>query len=207
MEREIEVLYKKLIRKRDRDAKKATSDDKAENSFCPSNIFKGARAGFCFKTGPEGTGHYAEVNTNVDVEGAACPETITETDSENETNHAPSTPSNSEGHTGEFGEDWEEGPSQETHSQMLLRRDNEHWDKHGRPHPQSSFKVGSAPVSRSSSSSSSSSRKLSKKSARARNTRNSRKAASSCSSSSYAMGGKAEATDSDDDDHYVDMSV
>jgi len=43
-------------------------DDQADHSFCPSNIFKGARAGFCFKTGPEGTGYYAEVNTNVDVD-------------------------------------------------------------------------------------------------------------------------------------------
>ena len=207
MEREIEILYKKLIRKRDRDAKKITSDDKAQQSFCQSDTFTGARAGFCFKTGPEGTGYYAEMNTNVDAESAAYPETITETDSENDTNHNPSTPSNSEGHTDEFGEDWEEGPSQETHSQRLLRLDNEHWDKHGRPHPQSSFKVGSAPASRSSSSSSSSSRKLSKKIARARNTRNSRKAASSCSSSSSTMGGKAEATDSGDDDDVVDMSV
>ena len=208
MEREIDALYKILIAKRD--AKKATFDAKADHSFDHSNTFKGARAGFCFKTGPKGTGYYAEVNANVNIESEKYAETIAETESENEASHTPSTPSNSEGNADEFSEDGVDGhgPSQESHAQMLLRRDNEHWDRHGRPHPQSSFKVGSAPAS-SSSSSSSSSRKHSKKMARARSTRNSRKAAlSSSSSTSSSKGEKQEASNSDDDnDDIVDMSV
>jgi hypothetical protein len=212
MEREIEALYKILIAKRD--AKKATSVDKDDHSFYPSNIFKGARAGFCFSTGPKGIGHYEDVTANLTREKARSPEdliqsqTIAETDSEDDDSQTPSTPSNVEDHVDEFADDWAEGPSQETHAQMLLRRDNEHWDARGRPHPESSFKVGSAPAS-SSSSSSSSHRKHSKKTARARSTRNSRKTAlSSSSSTSSSMGGKQDATNSEEgDDDVVGTSV
>jgi hypothetical protein len=36
--------------------------------------------------------------------------------------------------------------SGETRAAMLLRLDNEHWDKHGRPHPDSAFQTSKAPV-------------------------------------------------------------
>jgi hypothetical protein len=97
------------------------------------------------------------------------------------------------------------GPSQESNAQMLLRRDNEHWDRRGCPHPKKSLSKWARhrlrvllrhlhPEGK-------------KKKARARSTRNSKKKMASSSSSCFVTSGKMEATGSDDDDDFVDVSV
>ena len=192
MEREIAALYKILIAKRD--AKKDTSDDKADHSFHPSNIFNGARAGFCFTTGPKGLGYYSDMKQQ-EIEVT----TVAETDSEEDS--IPSTPSSV---MSEYADDHSQREPGESVAAMRMRLDNEHWDKHSRPHPLSAFQVGSAPAasasSYSSSSSSSQTRTRSTTASKARTLRKSKRTQSKAAAAKSRVAKREENSASDTDE-------
>jgi hypothetical protein len=83
-----------------------------------------------------------------------------------------------------------------TAAAMLLRLDNEHWDKHGRPHPESAFQTSKPPV------------KPKKKITSARKTKATAKKPTSKTKSKPAESPPAKNTgDGSDDDDIVDMTA
>ena len=192
-DREIQKYYAGLLRKREKEAKKSVKAKKVK--FVPSAEFQGARAGFVFKTGSHGVGYYAEPKTTATSSSQhSQSQTVFGTDSEADEDRAPSTPPNVEENRVENGKDEMEDLTsslqsnavsieyaddfvstfdrpcelqpKESKAKRLQRLDNEHWDRYGKPHPQSAFQTGPSSPSASQSSSSSTSTKLRKKGSR-----------------------------------------
>ena len=192
-DREIQKYYAGLLRKREKEAKKSVKAKKVK--FVPSAEFQGARAGFVFKTGSHGVGYYAEPKTTATSSSQhSQSQTVFGTDSEADEDRAPSTPPNVEENRVENGKDEMEDltsslqsnavsieyaddfvstferpyelQQKESKAKRLQRLDNEHWDRYGKPHPQSAFQTGPSSPSASQSSSSSTSTKLRKKGSR-----------------------------------------
>ena len=130
----------------------------SKSKFISSDTFKGAQEGYIFqfnsKLGPKGLGYYSDTKKKRSSKKAQEQEitTVAETDSDEE-DGPPSTPSS----VSEHADDFSQRKPGECIAAMGMRLDNEHWDAHERPHPQSGFQVGMAPPSSASSNSSSSS--------------------------------------------------
>jgi len=178
-ERDIAILYEKLVRQRDGETsgvETSAQEDitSAEESgqetrhlantfdwkysksrFIACDTFKGAREGYSFKLGPKGLGYYSDTKKKRSSKKAQEQDVtmVTETDSD-ENDDPPSTPSSAS----EYADDFSPRLPGESIAAMRLRLDNEHWDAHGEPHPQSGFQVGMALLSSASSSSSSTSK-------------------------------------------------
>jgi hypothetical protein len=85
--------------------------------------------------------------------------------------------------------------SGETRAEMLLRLDNGHWDKHGRPRPDSAFQTSKAPV------------KPKKKMTSARKTKATAKKPASKTRSKIAESPPAKNNGEGSDDDIVDMTA
>ena len=195
-ERDISILYKKLVRERDgvgsdvdveMDSSDVESGPKtrsladtfawkyATGAFISCDEFKGAREGYHFKLGPEGVGYYVETKkkkSSTKGSQASKVTTVAETDSGEDSPSSPlqSPPSSLQSYTvSMYADDFVapgEFQQEESEAKRLQRVDNEHWDRHGRPHPKSAFQTGPSSPPASQSSSSSTSTKLRKKGTR-----------------------------------------
>jgi hypothetical protein len=132
----------------------------ATGKFISCDEFKGAREGRCFKLGPEGVGCDAETKKKKSSKkGSASQQasevtTVAETDSGED-----SPPSSLQGNAVSTCADDFVSPGEiqqeEPEAKRLQRLDDEHWDRHGKPHPQSAFQTGPSSPSASQSPSSS----------------------------------------------------
>ena len=233
-EGDIAILYEKLVRQRDGETSEiekgvATSSQEdltsAEESgpetrhlanifawkysksrFIPCDTFKGARKGYSFKLGPKGLGYYSDAKKKRSSQKAQDQEvtTVTETDSD-ENDDPPSTPSSAS----EYADDFSPRQPGESIAAMRLRLDNEHWDAHGKPHPQSGFQVRTAPPSSASSNSSSSSTSKLQKKSKTKTLRNSKtkKSSKSVAKSRVAKNDTNSNSDSSDTDEVEDLDM
>ena len=126
----------------------------SQSAFIACDTFKEAREGYSFKLGQKGLGCYSDTKKKRSSKRAQEQDAtmVTETDSD-ENDDPPSTPLSAS----ECADDFSPRLPGESIATMRLRLDNEHWDAHGRPHPQSGFQVGMALHSSASASSNSSS--------------------------------------------------
>jgi hypothetical protein len=233
-EGDIAILYEKLVRQRDGETSEikkgvetSAQEDltSAEESgpetrhlantfawkysksrFISSDTFKGAREGYSFKLGPKGLGYYSDTKKKRNSKKAQDQEvtTVTETDSD-ENENPPSTPSS----TSEYADDFSPRRPGESIAAMRLRLDNEHWDAHGKPHPQSGFQVETAPPSSASSNSSSSSTSKLQRKSKIKTLRNSKtkKASKLAAKSRVAKKDINSNSDSPDTDEVEDLDM